>query len=390
MNREKGFTLIELLGVIALLALLSLLVSVPVTKHMQEANQKACEGQLNNIVLAAKQWGEDHKLDLPEEIGTQLVLSLAELKREGYIEEEFKNPITKNNFSDELQVIVTKEGKRYWSYDVVASNSVRADQISKIDLFHGLNGDNQPFSGDYHYIGMNPHNVLHFSEACFSIVNIAKNGSLKLVYEGPVSTNGSCEHVRSSSSGKLEVSQPWNASNVNDWKNPNTTIRKTLENLQDKPDLLHIRTSDLEKLEDATFYVGAAGTGPNGSLLNDIQTEQSNSYIGKVGTLNVTDYVKVCASTQGGAQNISVAFSGGYCPGSYLQKDYSYWFMNAHPNSEVWLFSSAAQSKIDLKYPNTALYIRPVVYLKANTYLTGTGTDEHPFRVANENICQKK
>ena len=186
------------------------------------------------------------------------------------------------------------------------------------------------------------------------------------------------------------MSQPWNASNVNDWKNPNTTIRKTLENLQDKPDLLHIRTSDLEKLEDATFYVGAAGTGPNGSLLNDIQTEQSNSYIGKVGTLNVTDYVKVCASTQGGAQNISVAFSGGYCPGSYLQKDYSYWFMNAHPNSEVWLFSSAAQSKIDLKYPNTALYIRPVVYLKANTYLTGTGTDEDPFRVANENICQKK
>ena len=117
--KKKGFTLIELLGVITVLAILSLLVSVPVTKFIKDANQKACEEQVDNIIIATKLWGRDHIESLPDNINSKSTVTLNTLIKDGYLKEAPINPKTKQKLSPTLQVSITKKDKKYFEYKLV-------------------------------------------------------------------------------------------------------------------------------------------------------------------------------------------------------------------------------------------------------------------------------
>lgn len=113
---QKAFTLIELLGVIALLAIISLLASAPVTKMIKDSNRKACEKQMDNIITAAKLWGDENVLDLPDQIEGTTTVNVSTLQKAGYLDKEFKNPLTKQNIPVDIEVKITKKGKKYWQY----------------------------------------------------------------------------------------------------------------------------------------------------------------------------------------------------------------------------------------------------------------------------------
>lgn len=117
--KQKGFTLIELLGVISLLAVIALLASAPVTKLIKDSNRKACEKQFDTIITAAKLWGNETVLDLPDVIGQSTTVSVDTLKKAGYLEKELKNPLTKEDIPIDIQVKVIKKGKKYWEYSFV-------------------------------------------------------------------------------------------------------------------------------------------------------------------------------------------------------------------------------------------------------------------------------
>lgn len=114
--KSQGFTLIELLGVITLLSILSLLASIPVTKFIKDANQKACEEQVNNILTAAKLWGQDHIDRIPTNINSTSTVTLDTLMKDGYIKEIPTNPKTKKSLSPTLQVSITRKSKKYFEY----------------------------------------------------------------------------------------------------------------------------------------------------------------------------------------------------------------------------------------------------------------------------------
>lgn len=116
---KKGFTLIELLGVITVLAILSLLTSIPVTKFIKDANQKACEEQVDTILIAAKLWGQDHIDLLPENIDNKSTVTLDTIINDGYLKEVPKNPKTKETLSTTLQISITRKGKKYFEYKLV-------------------------------------------------------------------------------------------------------------------------------------------------------------------------------------------------------------------------------------------------------------------------------
>ena len=111
---KKGFTLAELLGVIVVLALISLITVPAVSDILKNNKKKLCETQLQNIKLAAQNYGADHFYDLPVESGDDysIKISLGDLTSNGYIDKEIRNPVTKQNFIETGSNLVEIKIKR--------------------------------------------------------------------------------------------------------------------------------------------------------------------------------------------------------------------------------------------------------------------------------------
>ena len=110
---NKGFTLIELIAVIILLGALSLIATVTVNNTLKENRQKSCEMQLENIKSGAKNWASKNALILPSEDGKYITKTLRELKDEGFVDKNIKNPKTDELFSDDIKIIITRVDNNY-------------------------------------------------------------------------------------------------------------------------------------------------------------------------------------------------------------------------------------------------------------------------------------
>jgi prepilin-type N-terminal cleavage/methylation domain-containing protein len=110
---NKAFTLIELLAVIILLGVLSLIVTVTVNGTIKENKQNACEIQIENIKSGAESWASKNVFSLPSEEGSSIVKTLKELKDEGFVDKDIKNPKTNQLFSDDIKITITRIDNNY-------------------------------------------------------------------------------------------------------------------------------------------------------------------------------------------------------------------------------------------------------------------------------------
>ena len=112
--KKNGFTLVELLGVMVILSLISVITVPAVTKSLNKYKTKLCNSQIDEIISAAKTWGNENILLLPENEGETYEISLQQLAEYGYIDEKVNNPVTNENFDKENTIVtITKKGKRY-------------------------------------------------------------------------------------------------------------------------------------------------------------------------------------------------------------------------------------------------------------------------------------
>ena len=111
---RKGFTLVELLATITILGLIALLVVPTVTGTLNSFREDAKENQKDSIVAAAKLWATDHRLELERGINQagNYCVTVGELKN-GYLEEELKDPDTEEEISESVGVQIIKNGKNY-------------------------------------------------------------------------------------------------------------------------------------------------------------------------------------------------------------------------------------------------------------------------------------
>lgn len=123
---KKGFTLTEVLGVLTVLALLALLITPVVSKTIKNNKQKLYNDQIKIIERAAKDYAIKNTDVLPEE-GTTTYVTLGEIKRSGVLQEEVRNPITKELFEDDLQIQITLENNQY-VYHVVEEETAGIKQ----------------------------------------------------------------------------------------------------------------------------------------------------------------------------------------------------------------------------------------------------------------------
>lgn len=111
--KKNAFTLAELLGVIVVLGLIAMITIPAVNQSIKRYRQDMYQIQLDNIVTAAKSWGADHLLELPNVEGASIQITLADLQKEGYLKPDIKNPIDKRPFNEEAKINITKTGKNY-------------------------------------------------------------------------------------------------------------------------------------------------------------------------------------------------------------------------------------------------------------------------------------
>ena len=113
MKRNTGFTLAELLGVIVILGLIALVTIPAITDSLKRYRNNMYQVQVDNIVQAAKNWGSDHLLQLPDVEGGTIVITISDLQAAGYLKGELKNPDTKEDLKTDAKITIKRVGKNY-------------------------------------------------------------------------------------------------------------------------------------------------------------------------------------------------------------------------------------------------------------------------------------
>lgn len=110
--KQKGFTLIELLAVLGLLIIIFMLIYPSVTKIISQSRETTYNKQINTIINAAYDFSLKNIDFLPEK-GNQKYILLSQLKHEGLLPVDIKNPNTGTNFPDNLVVSINNVGSNY-------------------------------------------------------------------------------------------------------------------------------------------------------------------------------------------------------------------------------------------------------------------------------------
>lgn len=301
---------------------------------------------------------------------------------------------TKKEVYDNIQVQANKE--QLAAYQIINKNSGTAN-FAADNKNTNINA-NLGYTSKYYFKGANPNNYLKFAGQCWRIVSISQNNTIKLIYE-----NSSCSPT--TTSGRINSGYKWNNNNVNNWYDSATALRTLLEGYSSSGNLstFTISSTNLNKIANATWYVGALSYDSSKSLADNITEERTGkgsttlpalvdidateyTWQNKIGTLNTTDFVK--ASSDPGCYNAYTLFASTKCKNNnYLAKAYNWWSLNARANNTTDIFfmrlNQDTTGDFTVGSANQSLSIRPVIYLNSNVVLSGgQGTASQPYEVS--------
>ena len=114
---NKGFTLVELLAVIVILSII-LVIAVPsVNRYIKQSKEKAYKVQISELLDAVESYANMNNEILPENDDEIIKITLGQLKIEGIVKNDTKNPYNDKYFDDALTFIIKKKGNRY-TYEI--------------------------------------------------------------------------------------------------------------------------------------------------------------------------------------------------------------------------------------------------------------------------------
>lgn len=101
---NKGFTLIELLVSIALIAMITLIITPIVTNTVKQNKIDSCKSIFDSIEAASESFVSDNRYDLNFSSG--YTIKASDLKTKGYLTGTLENPVDKNSLED-IEVTIT-------------------------------------------------------------------------------------------------------------------------------------------------------------------------------------------------------------------------------------------------------------------------------------------
>ncbi len=390
--KKQGFTLVELLAAIVIMGVIALIVFPSVSSYITKSRNKSYNIQVDLLEKAAKKWVVEHNQELSkldEYHLNNINLTITTLKREEYIEDSYiTNPKTRKIMSG--CVVANYNGndnqyefKYYDGKDELDSKSSETDlyqsEIKGCDSYDGYiytynsayestnglaksNGstiqpsetfatklisskdDNLKNLGDeYYYQGLNAQNYVKIDgyDTVWRILAIDKNNkTMKLV--APSSTVNST----------LINSNPFNASSFE----KSTDIKMNLEVEINKI------TSSIIK-EETNFSVGNI-TNLNNSYDIISSEERQSSYVGKIGLITASEYLKTM--NENGQ--------------SYLAPSTTTWTMNFSNEKHVIINEQGKLATADVNSDSRRVY--PTIVIQANVIQKGgSGTSTDPYSI---------
>ena len=123
MKSRKGFTLVELIGVIILIGLIALIAIPSVDYVIKKTEDNAYEATVKTLMDGLRNWTTDNK-ELVYEDGTEILLTLTDLKEQGYVDFDIRNPKTKLCLANNMQFKITRvksEEKDKYEFEIMGN-----------------------------------------------------------------------------------------------------------------------------------------------------------------------------------------------------------------------------------------------------------------------------
>ena len=129
-------------------------------------------------------------------------------------------------------------------------------------------------------------------------------------------------------------------------------------------------------IEEHSFDIGTIATISNQTLAEDISQAHAYTWKGKVGLITAIDYVK--ASTNSECTGVYAYYQNSACYNNgnihnYLIKTNSQWTMSSYSYSYPYREWHASTTNLGSDYPYDTIGVCPIIYLKSNIRLMGTG-----------------
>ncbi len=291
--------------------------------------------------------------------------------------------------------------------DGITSSDLIANTVTSND---GLYSD-ETIANRYVYKGTNPNNYITIGTDTYRIISIESDRTLKVI-KNEIIGNYSFD-ASGSRYSQLNEDYCNSTSGCKVWGNKNSMLDSSLKNitsmpkydtetetyaLSDKEASLNIYLNDTwfnnlsssvqDIIVNHLFNVGMANYYEK-TLTNTISQENLFKWKGKVGLMNVSDYVKA---------NSNMNLCGTVYDNTYSARNYSTcistnWIYNSIGNSYLWTITSHsnsyAQSMLCISGEGAVFSgrasdsdgVAPVFYLSSDITLTGEGTSSNPYTV---------
>lgn len=132
--KKRGFTLVELLAVLSILGALALLITPVIFQSVSKFETGAYEKQIKIIEVAATNFASDYLKQMPTKIGQHIYITIGDLKAEGYLDKNLKNPLTDQAFpNDSIIKIIRKKNDFKVKYDDTTGTTSNNSNLKEIN-----------------------------------------------------------------------------------------------------------------------------------------------------------------------------------------------------------------------------------------------------------------
>ena len=422
--KKKGFTLIELLAVIVILAIIAVITVPKIADMISSSRQGGAEDSFYGTLKAA-------------ELGyTKALQSNTDLKGSTCNIEDSKITCTSgvkidvsgkapesgtlviDSAGSTIAKALTLNGYKCYGDLSTENPCVKSDvEVASETLIKkvttsgdGLYKDTYE-EGRYVFKGQTPNNYLTFNNeiAGWRIVAVENDGMLKLIRDEKLDVNQIFDSRTNETSGRRLNSSntychKWTDGEYrgcNAWSAVSGTyVNNSLKGTITEDSLMKIylnedyfktlNTSAKDKIQKYNFKNG--GVLGRTKFRNLKALEEKNVWNGNIALLNVSDWYKASTNSECTADTDDWYVVGKNredykCSlDNYLYKsDYWWWLLSPYgQNYHGVLFVHTIGYVGDASASNSSA-VRPVLYLKANIQLTGTGTSSDPYKIKETN-----
>ena len=280
-------------------------------------------------------------------------------------------------------------------------------EVELVNSGDGLYADEYE-SGRYIYRGSNPDNYITFNGETWRIIAKEADGTYKIIrndvlekyaFDNQNRTTSSTYCTSTSGCGVYAAVEGTFSSPSGSQSGTVTEDSSIKIYLNDDYYVNNINSTAKGQMTSHSFNIGAVewldqSGAETDSIEKNIAGEKMYTWTGNVGLANVSDILR--ASTNQLCTSVSSQFNGDgtYCNNNYLLDNgstdsISYWTINPSSNesgttSLIWMASGSSSRAVITSYPpsNRTTAPRPIVFLKSDTTLSGSGTSKDPFTLS--------